>query len=95
MLKDKFIYGFLTGIILPSITLGILLLISKALNDNHASQIRFKMSTICILAICSNLIPTIFANRLRYENYIRGIMFPTVIGSFAWFFYFNPMSLFL
>jgi len=95
MIKDKFIYGLIMGTVLPLITLGILLLLNKVLNDSTEVQFSFKLSSICLFAICVNLIPTIFANRWRYENFIRGIMFPTIIGSFVWFFYFNPMNLFV
>jgi hypothetical protein len=28
------------------------------------------------------------------DEFIRGIMFPTVLGSFVWFFIFDPMQLF-
>lgn len=95
MIKDKFIYGLILGTVLPLLTLLILLLLNKAMNDSNQVEFIFKLSSVCLFAICANLIPTIFANRWRYENFIRGIMFPTIIGSFVWFFYFNPLNLFV
>ena len=95
MIKDRFYHGLIIGIILPLLTFGILFLINIAVNNSTELDISFRLSTLCLISVCSNLIPTIFANRWRYENFIRGIMFPTIIGSFEWFFYFNPMNLFV
>jgi hypothetical protein len=94
MIKDKFYVGLIIGILLPFATFGLLFLFNMAFKGSEGVSFSFKSSTIALFAICINLIPTIFANRLRYENFIRGIMFPTVLGSFVWFFYFDPMQLF-
>jgi hypothetical protein len=94
MIKDKFYVGLIIGILLPLATFGILFLFNIAFKGSEGINFSFKTSTVALLAICINLIPTIYANRLRYENFIRGIMFPTVLGSFVWFFYFDPMNLF-
>jgi hypothetical protein len=94
MIKDKFIYGLVIGLALPLLTFVILFFINMALNSTEI-QLSFKFESLCLFSICVNLIPTIFANRWRYENFIRGIMFPTIIGSFVWFFYFNPLNLFV
>lgn len=47
------------------------------------------MSTLILMAFCVNLIPTFVANKRYMEEFIRGIMVPTVIYCFIWFFYFK------
>ena len=96
MFKNKFLYGVSWGTILPLITYPILLIFDSAMVGNdtvnsitgnsHIIWSGFKSSTLPIIAICINLIPTYFANRKRMDEFIRGIMFPTMVFSFIWFF---------
>jgi hypothetical protein len=98
MIKNTFLHGFITGLLLPSLSFALLHYLNQALQDNYiigspdAPWIGFKDSTLALLSICSNLIPSSIANRRYFEDYIRGIMIPTVIGAFVWMFYFNALS---
>ncbi len=97
LLRDRFIYGFLWGILLPTIGFAALYFINDLIDRKSilgANFYGFKDSTVALTAICFNLIPTYFANRRYMDNFIRGIMIPTVIASFAWFFYFDALQLF-
>ncbi len=53
----------------------------------------FKESTVVLFAICINLVPTFFADRKKMDEFVRGIMIPTVLFAIGWFFYFNPLGL--
>jgi hypothetical protein len=98
MFKNKFTPGLIMGIIIP-IVLGFILVYldhalthSKSVNITGNSQMLFsgfKKSTIFLIAICGNLIPTFFANKKLMDEFIRGIMLPTMIFALIWFFYFK------
>ena len=45
--------------------------------------------TTALLAICTNLIPFLYANRNNFYEMMRGIIFPTVVLSIVWLFYFD------
>lgn len=98
MFKNKFSYGLITGIIIPLIAYPIIYMFDSALissetvnitGNSHFIWSGFKKSTLVLMAFCFNLIPTFFANRQFKEEYIRGIMVPTVIYCFIWFFYYK------
>ena len=98
MIKNKFIYGLITGISLPLLAFALLWVFDYSLVRGDSDLVTgnsqlmwtgFKKSTLVLMALCSNLIPTYFANQKRMDEYIRGIMIPTVIYSFIWFFYFK------
>jgi len=42
--------------------------------------------TITLLAICMNLVPFQFCKKLRWDDTMRGIIFPTMIYVAAWIF---------
>jgi hypothetical protein len=100
MIKDNFLNGLIIGLIIPIVGFGLLWFINNGLMKANAfgsstlEWAGFKTSTLVLMAICINLIPVLYANRKRMEEFIRGIMFPTVIGSFVWFFYFDPLQLY-
>lgn len=98
MLKNKFIYGFTMGLLIPLVTYPIIYLFDQALissetvnitGNDHFLWTGFKNSTLLLMAFCCNLIPTYFANKRYMEEFIRGMMIPTVIYCFIWFFYFR------
>lgn len=98
MIKNKFPYGLITGILLPILAYALLWAFDYSLITSNKDLVTgnsqlmwtgFKPSTLVLMALCTNLIPTYFANKRRMDEYIRGIMIPTVIYSFIWFFYFR------
>lgn len=100
MFKDNFLTGLISGLIIPIVGFALLWFINNGLMKNGAfgsstlEWAGFKTSTLVLIAICINLLPVLYANSKRMEEFIRGIMFPTVIGSFIWFFYFDPLQLY-
>lgn len=98
MLKNKFINGFITGLVIPLIAFPIIYYLDEALVHSDSVSVTgndkflwtgFKQSTLVLMAFCFNLIPTYIANKRYMEEFIRGIMIPTVIYCFIWFFYFR------
>lgn len=98
MIKNKFPFGLAFGFVLPLLFLPTFFYLDKVIVANDIinkitgnSNIiwgGFKDSTIYLLAICTNLVPTFFANRKRLDEFVRGIMIPTVVYCFVWFFYY-------
>lgn len=98
MIKNKFLNGFLMGLLLPPLTFVSLYYLNEALVSSDSVSVTgndrmiwrgFKLRTLVLMALCVNLIPTFFANRRYFEEFVRGIMVPTVIYCFIWFFYFR------
>lgn len=102
MFKNKFINGFVIGVLIPLVAYPIIYLFDQSLinsdsvnitGNDHFLWTGFKTSTLVLMAFCFNLIPTFFANKRYMEEFIRGIMVPTVIYCFIWFFYFKDSFL--
>lgn len=98
MIKNKFLNGLLLGMVLPLLSFAALYYLNEALVSSDSVSVTgndrmlwrgFKLRTLVLMALCINLIPTFFANRRFYEEFVRGIMVPTVIYCFIWFFYFR------
>ncbi len=95
MLKDKFLYGFCWGL-LPLLVFGLLMWLNVSIVEKSVISsgfLGFKDSTVALVAICSNLIPTFFADKAKMDEFVRGIMIPTVLLALTWFVYFNPLGL--
>jgi len=103
MLKNRFLYGLVWGIVLPLVAFPLFHFIDKGIVENDiinklmgSSAIiwaGFKLSTLVLFALCTNLIPTYFANKQLKEEFVRGIMVPTVLYCFVWFFYYKSSML--
>lgn len=98
IIKNKFSNGLITGIVLPLLAFGIIYLFDQSLissksvkvtSNSHFLWTGFKQSTLILMAFCVNLIPTYIANKRYREEFIRGIMIPTVVYCFIWFFYYR------
>jgi hypothetical protein len=95
MFKNNVFYGLAWGIAIPLLTFGVLYGFYLALIQSpNLASLSFRFSTIALFSICANLVPVFVANKRKMDEFIRGIMFPTVLGSFVWFFIFDPMQLF-
>jgi hypothetical protein len=98
MEKDSKLLGFVLGAIIP--VFGFMAF--DALFDFLANQgliantsgagISRRMRTISLLAICANLIPFQWAKRNRYDDTMRGIVFPTLFYVVYWvYFFYNQL----
>ncbi len=88
--KNSFVVGFALGCIVPvaGYTLVDFLFTSftqagwiDAVSPSSEGR-RFR--TIALIAICSNLIPFNIAKNQRWDDTMRGIVFPTLIYVAAW-----------
>ncbi|MCP4442191.1 MAG: hypothetical protein GY810_25055 [Aureispira sp.] len=95
MFRNKFLNGFIPGVILPMLGYFLFIYLNDVLIDNGAFSnsmviwAGFKERTLVIMAICLNLIPTFVANRKYMEEFVRGIMVPTVLYCFVWFYVYS------
>jgi hypothetical protein len=90
MEKDSLLTGLVLGAILPVI--GYFLLesvfewmnaagyLGEAVGESFMRRVR----TIGIIAICCNILAFEWARKNRYDDTLRGIVFPTVIYVGAW-----------
>jgi len=95
LFKNKFLFGLFWGLvsILAYLVFFWLNTISVEKSLFGVGFIGFKHSTVALVAICTNLIPTFFADRRKMDEFVRGIMIPTVLFAMGWFIYFNPLGL--
>lgn len=91
--KDSIVAGILLGVIIPFIGYAFWLEIYDQLEARDLIEGfykgDFRRRTSALLGICLNLIPFIYFNRNRFNNSMRGVMFPTIIYGFIWFFVFG------
>ena len=95
LFRNQLVSGALMGAVLPIFGGMVIYFVTHAMAENYVigtpdrPWIGFKDSTIVLMALCLNLIPASMANKRYMDNYIRGMMFPTVIGAAIWFFYYG------
>lgn len=88
--RDSFPIGLLLGALFPVIGYLCLDFIVGMLVDQgtiaglSGSAYDKRMRTVLLIAICFNLIPFTFAQKNRYDNTMRGIVFPTLIYVGYW-----------
>ena len=93
--KDSKLLGFVLGAILPVLGFVVVDSLFEFLSEQglmaqaSGAGVSRRMRTVALLAICSNLIPFQWAKRNRYDDTMRGIIFPTLIyvGYWVYFFY--------
>jgi hypothetical protein len=92
--KDSLLLGLVLGVIVP--VLGFVAiefifntLTSMGLMDEvSASTGGSRFRTLIVLAICCNLIPFNIAKNRKWDQTMRGIVFPTLIYVGAWIYKF-------
>jgi len=86
--------GIILGILLPIIGYfffgAVFELLTKAgvMNPDGFSS-TWRQRTIALLAIVLNLLPFQFFKGQKYDQSMRGLIFPTVLFVFIWVFYFK------
>ncbi len=90
MEKDSVLTGLVIGAIVPVIgylaidQLFNLLGMAGIIPQEAGASMARSMRTIALLAICCNLIPFEIGRRRRYDDTMRGIVFPTLIYVGFW-----------
>lgn len=96
--KNSISTGILLGIILPIVGLffwhSVFELLSKGgIMNPDGFSFTWRERTTSLLAICMNLIPFQLYKNRRYEQSMRGLIFPTVIFVIIWVYYFRAALL--
>ena len=84
------------GLILPLIAFGVFYGFNILMVKNgtvNGGWIGFKDSTIVLVSICVNLIPTAIGNNRRWDDFIRGLLVVTMVYCLIWFFVFGTKTL--
>lgn len=91
--KDSIVAGLILGTFIPVVGFALWLEIYDQLEASDLisgfGAEDFRRRTSALLGICINLIPFAYFNGKRFFNSMRGIMIPTIIYGFIWFFYFG------
>jgi len=90
MNKDSILAGFVIGAIVPVAGYTVVEFIFELLTqmgvmaDVTASTAERRLRTLSLLAICCNLIPFQIAKSKRWDDQMRGIVFPTLVYVGFW-----------
>ncbi len=94
MNKNSILVGILIGLVLPFVGYAIFLSIFDGLQDMGfikmgSTSPGFRQRTSAILAIALDFIPVNIFNKRRWNDSMRGIVFPFFVYVAAWIFYFG------
>lgn len=92
--KNHIALGILLGICTPIVAYALLLYLfdmfdSLQLTDIDYPRKQFRERTIGMLAIAAELIPFEIYRKWRYDQTMRGLIFPTVAYVVAWIIYYG------
>ena len=94
--KDSLITGFLLGAITPVLgyvcveAIFDVLMQMNLMEHATASTSGRRFRTLCLLAICTSLIPFNYSRKNRWDQTMRGIVFPTLFYVGLWIYKFGP-----
>ncbi len=93
-MKNSILIGILLGLFIPFVGYAIFLSIFDGFEDmgfikTGATSPSFRYRTSAILGITLNLIPFNIFNKRRWNDAMRGIVFPTFAYVVAWIIYFG------
>jgi hypothetical protein len=97
MEKDSIFTGIILGILAPVIGYLVIeqlfnVLIHFGLMDGvSGNAVGRRLRTISLLAICCNLVPFNYAKKNRFDNTMRGIVFPTILYVAFWIYKFKEV----
>ncbi|KXK38122.1 MAG: hypothetical protein J5I52_02240 [Saprospiraceae bacterium] len=92
--KDSMLMGFVLGAITPIVGFVVIEFIFNTLTDMgwmaevSMSTAGRRFRTLTLLAICSVLVPFQIAKVKKWDNTMRGMVFPTLIYVGAWIYQF-------
>jgi uncharacterized BrkB/YihY/UPF0761 family membrane protein len=89
--KDSIITGILLGAIVPVFGFIVIEFIFElfgqlGLMDVVSGTNSRRMRTLALLGICCNLIPFNYSRRQKWDETMRGIVFPTLVYVAGWVF---------
>ena len=92
--KDSLPLGLILGLIVPFVGLAVWKMVFEQFSgmgivDGSGFSDNWRERTTALLAICMNIVPFSLYNKKRHYNTMRGLVFPTVLLSLIWFFYYG------
>jgi amino acid permease len=94
---DSVLVGLVIGVCVPILGYGLISFIFDLLTEAglmdyvSAGGSSKRTRTLWLFALCCNLIPFNILKRKKYDNTMRGIVFPTIIGVGYWLYSYSPM----
>lgn len=94
--KNSIFIGLFLGAIFPVIGYVVIEFLFNLMTDagwmaeTSASTLTRRIRTLALIGICFNLIPFNYAKHKRWDDTMRGIIFPTLIYIGFWLFKFGP-----
>jgi hypothetical protein len=95
---NSILAGILLGLIIPFVGYAVLLELNDYLAANPIPLGNnvfdgFSQRLLAIMAICLNLLPFRYFRTNRYDEGLRGVVFPTVLYVGVWMVYFGSKLL--
>lgn len=94
--RNNVLIGLLLGIVVPVFGYFFIdsifnLLDQLGIMDPDGFSFTWRERTTSLLAICMNLIPFQLYKTKRYDQSMRGLIFPTLLMVFYWVYYFQDV----
>ena len=95
--KNHLLLGIILGICVPIVGYALLLMVFDGLTDMgvidevSGSGLNQRTRTLTLLGICTNIIPFEIFRKKRFENTMRGLVFPTIIYVGIWIYLFKDV----
>ena len=94
--RNNVLVGILLGLLIPVMSYFFIdsifnLLDQLGIMDPDGFSFTWRERTTSLLAICTNLIPFQLYKMKRYDQSMRGLIFPTLILVFYWIYYFQDV----
>lgn len=87
---DRFITGFIVGIMVPIAAYGILLTVYDLLVETVLTGSQgFRERSLALFALCFNLLPFHYFRRRHMDNAMRGMIIPTMIYVVLWVYFYG------
>lgn len=97
--KNHILLGIILGICAPIVGFALIEMLFEGLESLGAidgmtsSSAAGRTRTLSLLAICANIIPFEIYRKKRYENTMRGLVFPTIIYVGIWIYMYQEVLL--
>ncbi len=95
--KNNLILGIILGVCAPIVGYALLLMLFDGLtslgliDEVSGAGMDQRTRTLTIIGICTNIIPFEIFRKKRFENTMRGLVFPTIIYVGVWIYMFKDV----
>ncbi|GLR19422.1 hypothetical protein [Portibacter lacus] len=95
--KNHIVLGIIIGICLPVVGYALIMMLFETLesagimDEVTSGSAGRRVRTLSLLGICTNIIPFEIYRKKRFDNTMRGLVFPTVIYIGIWIFMYKDI----